>query len=110
MLYALIAVVCVLVIFVVVSYFLMKKTYKFQIEDKTIIVKNAGSNLKVLDNDKLISASCYPDLLKGDTLEFKIGENNYTLKCKSSALGYKIRMEIYKDDKMICDNGVVLKK
>ena len=109
MLYALIAVVCLLVIFVIVSYFLMKKTYKFQIEDKTIIVKNEGSNLKVLDNDKLISFSHYPDLLKGENLDFKIGENSYTLKCRSNAFGYKIRMEIYHDDRLICDNGVVLK-
>ena len=110
MLYAFIGVTCALVIFVLVSYFVMKKTYRFQIENQTIVVKNAGSNLSIFSGEKLIRFSNSPDLLKGESVEFKLGEKVFTLKCKCNTFGNKIRMEIYQDKNLICDNGVLLTK
>lgn len=110
MLYAMIALVCVLVIFVIISFFLMKKTYDFKIEDKNIIVKNIGSNIKVYEDEKLLAQVSYPDLINGEKIDLKLNEKLYTIVCKSGRMGYKIRIEIFHESKLICDNGVILKE
>lgn len=52
-----------------------------------------------------------PQLIKGE--EYKIVLNNdkeVVLKCKSSALGYKMRVELIVEGNTVADNGVKLKK
>ncbi len=97
-----------LVVAVIVTYFISRKTFKFMLKDKEITVKNAGAYLKVLNGKKVIESFYMPNLLQGETLTFKINEIEYILKCKCNSLGNKLSIQVYENENLIVDNGVKL--
>lgn len=110
MLIACIAVVCLLLIFIAVTFFMTYKTYTFDLEEGKLKVKNISSHLKIYFNDDLIKNVLSPQLYVGEKIDFKINDNEYILFCKCNRLGNKLRIEILKDDKTIYDNGVIIEK
>ena len=110
MIYAIIAIIAVLLIFVLVSYFIMKKTIKFVLNGKNVVLKSQGNSIKIYSDNNLINTTLYPNLLGGQDIEVKIDEKEYLFKCKSSSFGFKMRVEVYSDGQFIADNGVQLKQ
>lgn len=108
MLIASIVIMSVFVVFIVVTYILTIKNYKFTIEGQELKIHNQGSNLKISVNDKVVSKATMPQLLKGEIYFVKINDNDYQVKCKSNGFGNKMRVEVLKDSQVIADNGVVL--
>lgn len=98
------------VAFIVVSYFMMKKTFKTEINGKEVLVKNAGGYIKVYVDQKLDTSFYMPDLIKGETIPFKVDETEYNVKCKSNSMGYKMQIQIYQQDNLIASNGVEIKE
>lgn len=105
---AFIVIFSLLLIFIVVTYFIMRKTFKFELNGKNITIKNAGAYIKIYENDKLVESFYMPNLIKGESYSFKIDEKEYTLKCKSNSFGNKISMQVYENEDLIADNGVNL--
>lgn len=110
MLIAFIVLVAVLVIVVVTTYLITRKTFKFKIDDKDVLVKNAGAYLKVYVNKNIVESFYMPNLIKGENYKFKIDDKEYTLKCKCNSLGSKMSIQVLNDGVLVADNGVVLKK
>ena len=111
MLYAMIAVIAALLLFMLISFLLTSKNYSFNIDNNEIRVQNRGAHLKIFVNGQLFEDYYMPQLIKGE--EYKIVLNNdkeVVLKCKSSALGYKMRVELIVEGNTVADNGVKLKK
>ena len=46
-------IIAVFIIFIVAVYFIMKKSYKFNIVGREVVVKNAGAYLKIFVDQKL---------------------------------------------------------
>ena len=96
-------------IFVIATYFMQRKTFKFKIENSDILIINAGANIKIFVDKKLVKSYFMPNLIKGEAYNFDIDGKEYILKCKSNSFGYKLQMKVYSQDKLIADNGVKLK-
>ncbi len=109
MLIAVCVIVCLLLLFVLLSFFLTYKTYEFNIDDKKLKVQNIASHLKIFIDGALIADYFAPKLIQGESYKLKIGDRDVELKCKSSALGYRLSVQIYEGDVKIADNGVRLK-
>lgn len=110
MLYAVIAVVACLLIFVFVSFLMSIKKYNFKVEGKDIRIENKTAHLKIYVDDKLINDYYMAQLIKGEKFKIDIDGKEVVVFCQSSAFGYKMRIEIYVDEKLVADNGVKLKK
>ncbi len=108
LLIAFIVVLAFFAIFVIVTYFMLRKTFKFKIGDNDILIRNAGAYIKIFVDKKLIKSFYMPNLIKGEMYNFDIGGNEYILKCQSNAFGYKLKMQVFKQDTLIADNGVKL--
>ena len=74
MLYACLAFLALLIIFVLVTFLLTFKTYKFEFEGGQLRVVNVGSHLKIYFNKTLLNDVFSPQLIKGENVDFKIGE------------------------------------
>lgn len=103
-------IIAVFIIFIVAVYFIMKKSYKFNIVGREVVVKNAGAYLKIFVDQKLNKSFYMPDLIKGENFAFNVDDNEYTLKCQSNSFGSKLSLQIYKGEEQVADNGVTLKK
>ena len=110
MLYAIIAIIALLLIFIVVSYFIMRKTYTFKLNEKNVTLKSQGNSIKIFVEGVLVSTTLYPNLFGGEDIEVKIDDNIYVFSCKSSSFGFKLRVEVYSGGNLIADNGVALKE
>lgn len=110
MLYAIIAIIALLLIFIVVSYFIMKKTYTFRLNEKEVTLKSQGNSIKIFLEGSLISTTLYPNLFGGQDIEVEIDDTDYVFSCKSSSFGFKLRVEVYSGGNLITDNGVILKE
>lgn len=110
MLIACLVVVILFAIFVLVSFFLMKKDYKIQVKDKIFRVKFIGSKLTIFVNDSLVCNDDMPQLIKGEEYEVNYKDELYVVKCKCNSFGNVLRVEIYKDGKLIADNGKIIKE
>ena len=110
MLYAIIAIIALLLIFVVASYFIMKKTYTFRLNEKDITLKSQGNSIKIFLEGSLISTTLYPNLYGGQDIEVKVDNTDYVFSCKSSSFGFKLRVEVYSGGNLVTDNGVLLKE
>lgn len=110
MLYAIIAIIALLLIFIVVSYFIIKKTYTFRLNEKEVTLKSQGNSIKIFLEGSLISTTLYPNLFGGQDIEVKIDDTDYVFSCKSSSFGFKLRVEVYSGGNLITDNGVILKE
>lgn len=110
MLIAFIVFVALLLLTVGITYFITRKTFKFKIGEKDVLIRNVGAYLKVYVNNKIIESYYMPNLIKGETFTFKVDEKEYTLKCKCNSIGAKMSMQVFDSDDLIADNGVVLKK
>lgn len=108
LLIAFIVVLVLFAVFVVATYFILRKTFKFKIGDNEIIIRNAGSYIKIFVDKKLIKSFFMPNLIKGESYSFDVGGNEYTLKCQSNSFGSKLQMQVFKQDTLIADNGVKL--
>lgn len=106
MLIALIVVLSIFAVFMVVSYFLMRKTFAAEIDGVNVLIKNSGGYLRVYQNKKLINSFYMPDLIHGTDYPICINDKTYNLKCKSNATGFKIKMQILQENKIVADNGV----
>lgn len=87
-----------------------EKTFKTEINGKEVLVKNAGGYIKVYVDQKLNTSFYMPDLIKGETIPFKVDETEYNVKCKSNSMGYKMQIQIYQQDNLIASNGVEIKE
>ena len=110
MLYAIIAIIALLLIFIVVSYFIIKKTYTFRLNEKEVTLKSQGNSIKIFLEGSLISTTLYPNLFGGQDIEVEIDDTDYVFSCKSSSFGFKLRVEVYSGGNLITDNGVILKE
>ena len=110
MLYAFIAIIALLLIFVFVSFFLTYKKYSFNVEGSTVLVENKGAHLKLYINGSLCEDNYMPQLIKGEEYKLLINGKDVFVKCKSSALGFRMRVEIVIDGKVVADNGVNIKE
>lgn len=108
MLIASIVLVCLLVVFIIVTYILTIKNYTFEIGEEKLQIKNRGSRLKIFVNDKMIVSQVMPQLIHGERYEVEINGKMYIVDCKCNGFGNKMRIEIYADGQLIKDNGVVL--
>lgn len=109
MLYACLAVIAVLIIFVGVTFFMTLKNFKFQLAGGELKVKNIGSHLKIFFNNVLIKDVFSPQLLNGEKVDFEIGEKQYKLSCKTNAFGNKMQIEVFEGETLVADNGVKTK-
>lgn len=108
----LIAGLCVLaafLIFIIITYFLMRKDIKLEVEGKNFRVATKGSKLKIFINDQLVASDDMPQLIYGETYNVKFAEEEFEVKCQTNSFGNVFRVEIFKDEKLIKDNGKVLK-
>ena len=108
----LIAGLCVLaafLIFIVITYFLMRKDLKIEVEGKIFRVTTKVSKLAIFINDQLVASDDMPQLIYGETYKVKFLEEEFEVKCQTNSFGNVLRVEIFKDDKLIKDNGKVLK-
>lgn len=95
--------------FVAVSFFLTFKTYEFEVEGNKLKIQNVAAHLKLFINDALVEDHYMPQLIKGEEYKLKLGEKELVLRCKSSNLGYKMRVELLENGEIIADNGVKLR-
>ncbi len=107
MLIAFIVFVALLLVAVLTTYLVTRKSFKFKIEDKDVLIRNAGAYLKVFVNGKVSESFYMPNLIKGETFTFKIDDKEYTLKCQCNSLGTKMSMKVFDKDILIADNGVI---
>lgn len=108
----LIAGLCVLaafLIFIIVTYFMMRKDYKIEVEDKVFRIITKGSKLNIFINEQLVVSDAMPQLIYGEKYQVKFQEEEYEVKCQTNKFGNVLLVEIYKDGKLIKDNGKVLK-
>lgn len=110
MLIACIIVICVLILFVAITFFMTYKVYKFQLEGGVLKVQNKGSHLKIYFNDNIIKDVFSPQLLKGEIIEFKLGEKELKLSAKSNNFGNKLSIKIFEGEKQLATNGIEIKK
>jgi len=110
MLIACIVVICLLVVFVAVTFFITFKKYSFELEGGNLKVQTIGSHLKIYFNNELIKDVFSPQLFNGEKVEFQIGEKEYNLFCKCNSVGNKLKVEILDGEKVVAENGVQLKE
>lgn len=108
MLIASIVLVCLLAIFILVTYLITIKSYTFEMEEGKLQLKNKGSRLKILVDDKVVVSQVMPQLIHGETYVVQMKDTTYTIKCKCNNFGNKMRVEVYKGEVLIKDNGVIL--
>ena len=105
---AVIAVVAALLIFVLLTFLLTRKSFKFQIEDGELKIQNSGSHLKVFFNNQIVKDVYSPQLFIGEKIQFKLNDKDLSLFTKCNQWGTKFQVQIFEGDKMIADNGVVI--
>ncbi len=110
MIYAFIGIICAFFLFLLVSFFLTAKNVELKLENSTVKVQTRGSRMKIFINDSLYKEIYAPPLIYGETYRITVNEQEYDLYCHSSGFGYKLRVEIKKDDKVLVDNGVTIKE
>lgn len=108
MLIASIVLVCILVVFILVTYIMTLKNYTFVLEEGTLQVKNRGSKLKVYVDGVVVVSQVMPQLIHGESYLVDMKGRRYTVKCKCNSFGNKMRVEVFDGDKLIQDNGVEL--
>lgn len=109
MLIAVCVAVGLLFLFILFSFIMTYKKYEFEIEGSKILIKNIGSHLKIYVDGNLYNDFFAPKLIKGESYKLDLGQKNVTVHCKSSGLGYKFRIQVEMDGKIVADNGVKLK-
>ncbi len=110
MLYAVIAVIACLLIFVLVSFLMSIKKYNFNIDGKDIRIENKTAHLKIFVDNVLVNDYYMAQLIKGEEFKLDINGKEALICCRSSSFGYKLSIQIYIDGEMVADNGVKLKK
>ena len=110
MLIACLVVIALLIVFVLVTFFITKKNFKFDMEGGVLRVQNIGSHLKIYFNENLIKDVFSPQLINGEKITFKINEKEFSLSCKSNVFGNKLKIEIFEGEKLLTSNGVELKE
>lgn len=108
MLIASIVLVCLIAVFILVTFIMTIKNYTFEIDGEKLQVKNRGSRLKIFVNDKMVASQVMPQLIHGESYEVNIKDKQYRVDCKCNGFGNKMRVEIHADGELIKDNGVVL--
>ena len=108
MLIAFIVILLLFACFVIMTYFIMRKTFKFKVGKREVLIKNAGAYIKVYVDKKLNKSFYMPNLIQGESYFFNIDNIEYNLKCKSNSFGSKLQMLVYEKDNLIADNGVRL--
>ncbi len=109
MLIAFIVIIGLFFVFLIASYFLSRKRYSLNVENSVVTVTTSGSKMRVFINDKPYKEYISPPLIHGVKYPITVNEKEYTLSCQSSGLGYKLKVEILDQDKVVATNGVKLK-
>lgn len=110
MLIAGIVIVCVFIIFLLTAFFVTRKNIVIEVEGQKFRIKNQGSKLTIYVDENLKVSDSMPQLIYGESYEVKFDDKEYVVKCRSNSIGSVLRVEVYKDGKMIADNGKVLKE
>lgn len=110
MLIATIIVICVLIAFVLATFLMTYKNYKFDLEGGVLHVQSKGSHLKIYFNEVLLKDVFSPRLYEGETVEFKIAEKEFSLFCKCNFLGNKLQVDVLDGDKVVATNNVKIKE
>lgn len=110
MVYAFIGVIGLFFLFLVFSYFMSSKNVELKVGNSTVKVETRASKMKILINNSLYKEISAPPLIHGVSYKITVEEKEYDLYCHSSGLGYKLRVEIRQDDKVLADNGVIIKE
>lgn len=108
MLIASIVLVCLLALFIIITYVMTIKNYTFEMEEGKLQIKNRGSRLRILVDDKIIHSQVMPQLIQGEIYNVSMKGVEYVVKCRCNGFGNKMRVEIYKEDILVKDNGVTL--
>ena len=66
--------------------------------------------VKVFVNDTIVATDPMPQLIYGEQYDVKYGQEEFVVKCKSSTYGRVLRVEVYQGDKLLADNGKILKE
>ena len=110
MIIACIVLVSVLVIFVLSTFLMTYKNYKFEIEGGELRVNSSGSHLKIYFNNNLLQDVFSPQLFKGETVNISIKEKELQVFCKCNYLGNKLKVEVLEGDKIVATNGIEIKE
>ena len=110
MLYAMISLIALFVIFVVVMFFVTKKSYTLSVNNKVVKITNAGSKLKVYIDGALYQTYQMPQLVYGEKYEIEVDNTPYTLKVKSNNMGSKLSVKIFDaNENIVATNNVEIK-
>ena len=109
MLYACFAVVAVFIIFIITTFFITRKNYSFEINDKIIKVSNCGSILKIFVNNDVVASYHMPQLIQGETYKITIDEKDISIKCRSNSFGTKLSVKAYCGENEVYNNGIEVK-
>lgn len=110
MLYAMISLIALFVIFIVVMFFVTKKSYTFSVNNKVVKVSNAGTKLKIYIDGALYQTYQMPQLVYGEKYEIEVGNTPYILKVKSNKMGSKLSVKIFDtDENIVATNNIEIK-
>lgn len=110
MLIACIVLICVLVLFVSLTFVMTYKNYTFNLEGGVLRMQNMGSHLKIFFNDNLLKDVFSPRLFEGENIEFNIGEKEFKLFCKCNFFGNKFQVDVFEGEQTVASNGVKIKE
>ena len=103
---ACICMIALLVLFVSVTFLMTYKNIKFDFEGGVLKVRTMGSHLRIYFNEKLVKDIFSPHLLKGEKVDFNIGEKSFSLHAKSNSLGNKLSVKVFEGENVVLDNNV----
>ncbi len=109
MLYAVIAVIACLLIFVLVSFLFSIKKYSFSVEGRDIRIENKAAHLKIFVDNTLVNDYYMAQLISGEKFKLDFDGKEVLICCQSSSFGYKMSVQIFVDGNIVADNGVKIK-
>ena len=110
MLIAFIVILSFFIVFVAVTFFITRKNITIKAGDKIFRVVCVGSKISIYVNDTIVATDPMPQLIYGEQYDVKYGDEEFVVKCKSSTYGRVLRVEVYQGDKLLADNGKILKE
>lgn len=107
---AVLVIILLLLSYILVTYILTTKNYSFDVLGNTISIQNRGAHLKIFLQGQIVEDVINPQLIKGEKYILSVDGKDVVLYCKSSNFGFKLRVDVEVDGKIIADNGVKLKE
>lgn len=103
-------VVFVFIAFIIITYFITKKSCVFNIGEDKVKIANAGNSCKIFVNDKLYQTYFMPQLINGESFDVVVGGKNVVINCKCNWFGNKLWIQALIGHEEVFNNGVKIKK